>query len=223
MKDIYIYILVCGIIVLSLSISLYYTYNYKQNIESFENYSSKKLTPSVVTVDTSNTNSFVNYDTKEPLCILGYLKKPLSDDIYEKIQNICYVSSFEYDAVSKNDLYQKIINDLNITALKIRRQFIENPVYVIICKDQQFDKQTDISIGTTHVPTKVLILYSSYYILEDNESLKLLQYTRGEGATKINDFFNKNAVLDKNMSLDKKSCIIYTLNNKNKVFNNLQK
>ena len=223
MKDIHIYILICGIIILSLSISLYYTYNYKQNIESFENYSSKQSTISVVPAhDISKSISFVNSDTKEPLQELGYLKKHLSDDVYEKIQKMCYVSSFEYDSVSTNDLFQKIENDLNVTALQLRREFIENPVYIIICKDQQFDKQTEILIGTTQVPTKVLILYASYYVLDD-ESLKLAQYQRGEGIASVKEFFNKNAVLDKNLSQGKKSCIIYTLNNKNKIFNNLQK
>lgn len=205
-----------------LIIILYNTFSYKQNIESFENYSSKKPTIPVVPVDTSISTSIIN-DTKEPLHMLGYLKKQLSDDVYEQIQNTCYVSSFQYDSVSVNDLYQNIENNLNITALQIRREFIENPVYVIICKDQQFDRPTEISIGSTLVPTKVLILYSSYYTLDDDESLKIAKYKKEEGIAKIKDFFSKNAVLDKNISTDKKSCIIYELNNKNKIFNNLQK
>jgi len=219
-KDIYIYILIFGLLIVCLIIILYSTYIYKKNLESFENYSSKQVSVSTKTTDQT---TFAKTDTKNDILqILGYFNTQISDDTIQELQNICYVSSFQYDSVSSNDLYQRITDDLNATSFQIKEEFIINPVYVIICKDHTIDTSPDISIGITEIPTTVWLLYTAYYVYDSDESLKLSKYKNGEGLTKLKEVFNKNVILDQKDS-NKKSCNIYKINNKNKIFNNLLK
>lgn len=219
-KDIYIYILIFGLLIVCLIIILYSTYIYKKNLESFENYSSKQVSVSTKTTDQT---TFAKTDTKNDILqILGYFQTQISDDTIQELQNICYVSSFQYDSVSSNDLYQRITDDLNATSFQIKEEFIINPVYVIICKDHTIDTSPDISIGITEIPTTVWLLYTAYYVYDSDESLKLSKYKNGEGLTKLKEVFNKNVILDQKDS-NKKSCNIYKINNKNKIFNNLLK
>lgn len=223
-KDTYIIILICGLLIVCLVIILYNTYIYKQNIELFDNYTSKL---SSVAARENDQITVVNKENmKDALHMLGYLKTQITDDTFEEIQKICHISSFEYDSVSKNDLYQRIADNLNVTSLQIRDEFIENPVYVIICKDQSTDTSSDVLIGTVQVSNKVLILHPSYYVNDIDESLKLSKYKNGEGLTKLKGFFSKNVILEHNESKkcsDKNTCIIYKINHKSKIFNNFKK
>lgn len=178
------------VVLLAILLVLYYTYTYKTNIEFFENHMSSFVPKTSIKQGTKET----------PLIPIGFLK---SDDI-QSFSSRMYVSNQTFASISTNDIYQKIIDDLNKTKININEEFITGPIFIIVCKEKYDATQV------THVTTHLHIMYPSYKF-KDDDSIKLIKngnvVARSYFEDKISDIHS--------------SCVLYEVNKFHKLFNNI--
>lgn len=151
-------IFLCIIVIISLCIIWYNTYNYKCQIESFNNYkhNSKYLeqfdnyTEAVEkTYDTTleaykkgfnfheagrkYLHNFYQFkDVKDNLPLQTYGCIMSEDEILEELQSKFYVSYYDFYSVSANDILEKISEDVERTVTKSNESALRDPIYVVI-------------------------------------------------------------------------------------------
>lgn len=214
--NIYIIIAIFCVLILSLVTILYNTYIFKkdiqgtQQIEMFQNMDFKP-THSVIH---PKPDAYKDDDT-QPLKKYRYIKQSAIENLQHDLPELFYTTYLQFYSVSINDIHQKIADDINKVALKTRGQFIEGPVYTIVCKDNKDCYSDDlIDVGTKQQLTTIYILYPRYYSDDDG---KIMTYANKQGMTQFKSYFDKIIASDMLGDL----AIVYQLNKQNKLFHNL--
>jgi hypothetical protein len=214
----YLILVILSVFILSLITILYNTYIFKRDIEdvkqieTFAN-TAKNETLSTHQVTYPKSNDYKEDDT-QPLVKFRYIKHSTIENLETDLSEMFYVSCIQFYSISLNDIHQKIADDLNKTAIKTHGEFVSGPVYSIVSKDNTDCYSDDlIDVGSNKQLTTVYVLYPQYY----NVDGKILQYKNKTGSANFKKYFDQKIAT--NMSNDLE--VIYKLNNKNKLFYNL--
>lgn len=193
----------------SSSMETFTNYSYDDHLEimynnSLENYKKGQ--------DFNNYNVKINYndnirmyDVKKdfPLITYGCIQSKLSDNLFEDLKKYFYISSYEFYSLSIDDIYEKIISDLNSTIVKLKQDKLDEPVFIVIYQapylyfnNEQVIARHDISnnlkssyeqdinnvkIGMKKLFTKLFIIYPKY-------NIELKKYTNNEGIKKFHEY-----------------------------------
>lgn len=179
----------------------YNTYMIMYNMEEFTNSTmptiqcSRRRTKQVLPkyVPRFHYEAFKDTKNKHPLQFYGCINVvPLPNDIADTY----YVTEQQFDSVSINNIYDKIVEDLFKTKLKISDELLKDPIYVVIYQDP--DCYDDV------IKTRLFIIYTGY----DKHLVSL---------------DNSATIIDKVVIKNMYSCkgTVYTLNKNNKLFVNL--
>lgn len=237
-------IILC-IVVICLGITLYNTHvfkynleeyaNFENNTEGFEDYNYKDAVKEVYNTtleryklgadfskNNGNADHYYNYfdlydvNAGYPLFTYGCIKNALSDNVFEELSSLFYVSYKEFYSVSVNDIYQKIAVDLNDTIIRTSAQFIDGPIYVLIyqapylqfggeqiiarhdtinnLKGGYMQNRTDVIVGQKQLYTKIFVMYPAYYV----QNNKVIKYSDKKiGLSKFSTYFKNKLVRNK--------------------------
>lgn len=166
------------IFVISVSIlSIYFnTYKLKCNIENFIDYDNSLQIKS-------------NFEKEKDTPLIKISESNYSDSFLSRLNFM--ISKKQFYSISGNDIYQKIIEDLQECLQRICKEYIDGPVYILIYQDIDNEPEKEKQIGINKLLTRLYILYPSYQ-LYDNKILKnnkgILQFKKyfksqvGEGS-----------------------------------------
>lgn len=184
----------------------YNTYMIMYNMEQFTNSTmptiqcSRRRTKQVLPkyVPRFHYEAFKDTKNKHPLQFYGCINVvQLPNDIADTY----YVTEQQFDSVSINNIYDKIVEDLFKTKLKVTDELLKDPIYIVIYQDPNcYDDDV--------IKTRLFIIYTGY----DKHLISL-----------NNSDINHNAIIDKVVIKNMHSCkgTVYTLNKNNKLFVNL--
>ena len=167
---------------------------------------------------------FFNYNTYDdvkklwPLNTYGCIKTNVNHDIENEVKELFYVSVSEFYSISVNDIFQKIVEDLEKTRVKINTEKIENPVYVVIYQapylrfnNEEIVARNDsinnykpsfnqninnVKIGEKQLYTKIMMLYPNYKSHPENTSY-ITKYNDNTGFKHFKTYFNSLISRDK--------------------------
>ncbi len=192
------------------SLENFENYNYKDHVDvmynnSLENYK-KGLDFNTYSIKTNFHNNIQLYDVRNdyPLITYGCIQTKIDNNIENDINQTFYTKTYEFYAVTINDVYQKIVGDINETLSKVLDDKLDEPVFVLMYQapylyfnNEQIIARHDVSnnlksvyqqnidnieIGTRKIFTKLLIIYPIY-----DSNLK--KYDNEEGVIKFHEYF----------------------------------
>ena len=219
-----IIIAIVSIVLFCVSVVFYNTVYLKYNTEEhFTNYNTtlRQYENGKDFHTNQELKHFFNYnrydDVKKlwPLNAYGCIKTNLSDEIENNIKHLFYISVSEFYSISINDIFQKIVEDLDNTKLKIQTEKIENPVYVIIYQAPflRFNNEeivarndsinnfkpsfnqmiNDVTIGQKKLYTKIIVMYPKYKSHIENTS-QISKYNDDTGFNEFKKYFNSSRI-----------------------------
>jgi len=186
------------IIIICMIIIYYNTYKFKKNIENF------------MGSEEDNKDLYIKKNKISPLTSIGYIN---SNDFLNKNLDI-YISDYEFHSYSMNDIYQKIIDDINLTLQKTAKEFIEETIYVYLIQDIQpkcnIDKDNqEILIGKEPILTTLIIIYPSYCydgkkIIKDIDNIDINKFKTLIKSSNIDNINQELYMINKNDNLFKR-------------------
>jgi len=227
-SDIYMILVIFGIVLSALINVLFDTYGYKAKLEQFESFTN--YSEDIKTVVENSAMKFKDDVDDRPLIKYAKLK---SNTVIDDISEFAYMSSYDFFSVSPNDIYQRIAHDLAETNMKIRSEYIEDPVYVIIYRAPVSSdyNQNDSIIGKHKSLTQLYVIYPQYWKKTSNNEedagvtevtgvtdvTKISKQKNEEGVKSLEKYFKNNISSDS----DNSGCTVYKVNKKNKMFFNI--
>jgi len=222
-SDIYMILVIFGIVLSALINVLFDTYGYKAKLEQFESFTN--YSEDIKTVVETSAIKFKDVVDDRPLIKYAKLK---SNTVIDDISEFAYMTSYDFFSVSPNDIFQRIVHDLAETNMKIRSEYIEDPVYVIIYRapvSSDYNENGSI-IGGHKSLTQLYVIYPQYWkktsndkeeVTEVTETARISKQKNEEGIKSLEKYFNNNISSDS----DKNGCTVYKVNKKNKMFFNI--
>lgn len=242
-SNIYIIVVIIVVVVTSLITVLNNTYIFKRDIvditkknkDNIEHFTNKKLE----SCNMEEINSYFSSDdvkniklpksqnislNPKPIEYKDDIEGPLIrykkvsmenvEQIIEDISGYCYVSTITQELTHMNEVYQKVIDDLDKSRIKLNAEYINSPIYIIVCKDipTKIYGELNIDLGVNKYNTTIYIIYSKYYS-DCQNNYKILEQ-------KNNDKYTSFTKYMKNLK-STGNCDMYILNSKNKMFYNL--
>jgi len=190
-KNIYLVILICFIIVISILIIANNTYKLLHNMEEFTNNNidinickSNNRRISQVSAYNNSDKFQILQNNKNILEFIGCTSIEYSDTLLQNMKDICYTTYQEFDSVSTYNIYQKITDDIYKTKITLADDITE-PIYTIIYQENPNNIENILS-------TKVINMYPSYYY--DNTQIK--NFKSNIGLQNINIFFKSFVTTD---------------------------
>ena len=210
------------ILILSLGTILYNTHIFKQDIEGFQGFQGFNQIEMFQNIEHKSTHPVIypqtdtyKEDDSMPLKKYHYIKESAVHNLEHDLPELFFTTYLQFYSMSINDIHQKIADDLNKVALKSKGEFVEGPVYVIVCKDNKDCYSDDlIDVGTKEKLTSIYILYPRYY---SDDNGKIIAYPNKKGMSEFKSYFDNIVTTD----MLGNNAIVYQLNNKNKLFYNL--
>ena len=203
-KNIYLILAICVIIVISIIIIANNTYMLLNNIEEFTNNNIDinicKNSKCNKVKSYNEIDKLQNLQTKKyPLELCGCISLPFSYDLLEQLNTICYTSYQEFYSLSIENIYQKIIEDLNKTYISSGAE-LNDPIYTIIYQEEACD--------TVELFTQMLIIYPKLY---SEDKIKIRKYNTSIGVQNFDVFLRKHV----HKNLQKCKATVYKIKQRN--------
>lgn len=153
-------------------------------------------------------------DIEGPLIHYKKIQRDNIDCIIDDVSQYCYVSHYQQNITHMNEVYQKIIDDIDKACIKLNVPYISGIVYIIICKDdnKEIIGEINVDVGANSYDTDIYIIYTNY-IAADENNFKIIQQ-------KNDDIYKKGKQYIEGIESSGK-CDMYIVNPKNKMFYNL--
>lgn len=153
-------------------------------------------------------------DIEGPLTHYKNISRKDIETVIEDISEFCYVSHYQQNISHMNEIYQKVVDDIDKSCIKLNTSVIQGPIYIIIVKEdnKEIFGEINIDVGANTYRTELYIIYSLYKFDNDND-YKIISQKNQESYQKFNEYI-------KNLDSDGK-CDMYIINSKNKMFYNL--
>jgi hypothetical protein len=227
-NNVYIILVICLVVLISGIIIVYNTHMLVKDVDEFSNCTSgmchirhtqgeKCTKPSG---ESSHLNKFHNFNDikeKHPLKLYGCIKAPFSEDLLTKLEDVCYVSYQDFHSVSIYNVYEKIVDDVNKTKIRLNDELVLDPVYAIVYQDDDcLVEGTDED--DQYKFTKIIMVYPMYRL--NDVSI--------DKVNKSDQQIQQDAIqkyVDKNVKNTTKGCnrIVYLLNKNHKMFYDILK
>jgi hypothetical protein len=232
-NNVYVILIICFVVIASGIIIVYNTHMLIRDVDEFTNCNTGICSTHKANVakctkphgDASYLNKFHNFNDikeKHPLKLYGCTKTPFSDKLLEKLEQICYVSYQDFYSVSIYNVYEKIVDDVNKTKIRLSDEIIADPIYAIV---YQYDNCLDEDDQNKF--TKIIMVYPMYKLgnvgnVSDTTDSNLVK-VHASDQQKQQDAVRK--YVDINIKTTTKGCngIVYLLNKNHKMFYDILK